>query len=52
MLFIENYHIILMLGVLDFLLECRQKYGSVFKIWVGFELTVFYTDPDDARVSI
>lgn len=38
--------------LLDFLVECRQKYGSVFRVWFGLECNVYFCDPDDVRVSM
>lgn len=29
--------------------ELRERYGTVFRIWFGKDLTVFFSDPDDIK---
>lgn len=33
-------------------MECRQKYGTVFRLWLGLDLMVVFCDPDDVRVPL
>lgn len=40
------------LGILPFLLECIEKYGSKFCIWLGTDLAIFITDPEDVRAVL
>lgn len=35
---------------MEFVAECRQKYGPVFKIWLGWQLNVTFCDPEDVKV--
>lgn len=44
-------YVLLCAGILRYLVECRRKYGPVFRVWMGLELNVLFNDPDDVRVS-
>ncbi|KAL5276593.1 hypothetical protein ACFFRR_002047 [Megaselia abdita] len=35
--------------VLPWLNELRQRYGPIYKIWFGKDLTVLFSDPDDVK---
>ncbi|KAM7348107.1 cytochrome P450 4s3 [Cochliomyia hominivorax] len=35
--------------ILPWLLELRKKYGATFRIWLGKDLMIFFTDPEDVK---
>uniref|UniRef100_A0A1A9W8I1 Cytochrome P450 n=1 Tax=Glossina brevipalpis TaxID=37001 RepID=A0A1A9W8I1_9MUSC len=40
------------IGVLDWLKLAHKQYGPVFRIWMGKDLFVFFTDPDDIKTLL
>lgn len=40
------------LDFLKWMKECNLKYGSRFRIWMGKDLSVFFSDPEDVKVIL
>lgn len=32
--------------------ECKVKYGSRFRVWMGKDLSVYFSDPEDVKVIL
>lgn len=39
----------ILIGVLPWLKELRGRYGSIFRIWFGKDLTLLFSDPENVR---
>lgn len=45
------YHKLSDVEILEFARECRKKYGPVYRFWMGFQLAVTFSDPEDVKVT-
>lgn len=46
------YYFFIFTGIIEVVKELIAEYGDIFKFWLGNDLNVFVSNPEDIKVSI